>query len=55
MISNEDINMSEIINNQTFEAMFEELTKTLEKLEEGDLPLDESLALYEHGVELVKQ
>jgi exodeoxyribonuclease VII small subunit len=32
-----------------FEEAFEELTALVAKLEEGDLPLEESLALFERG------
>ena len=36
----------------TFEAAFEELQETLRRLEAGNLPLDEALALYERGQQL---
>ncbi len=39
----------------SFEQLFEELETTVQKLEEGDLTLDESLALYERGMQLAKQ
>jgi len=35
-----------------FEAAIAELEKLVRQLEEGDLPLDKSLALFERGVEL---
>lgn len=35
-----------------FEAAIAELESVVKKLEEGDLPLEQSLALYERGVEL---
>jgi exodeoxyribonuclease VII small subunit len=35
-----------------FEAAIAELEDTVKKLEEGDLPLETSLALYERGVQL---
>ena len=35
-----------------FEAAIAELEKIVKKLEEGDLALEESLALYERGVQL---
>ncbi len=38
----------------TFEELFEELEATVEKLEAGNLTLDESLALYERGMQLAK-
>ncbi len=39
----------------SFEQLFEELEATVQKLEAGNLTLDESLALYEHGTQLAKQ
>ena len=38
----------------TFEQLFEELEATVQKLEAGNLSLDESLALYERGMQLAK-
>ena len=35
-----------------FEAAISELDAIVKKLEEGDLPLEQSLALYERGVQL---
>ena len=35
-----------------FEAAIVELESVVKKLEEGDLPLEQSLALYERGVHL---
>ena len=35
-----------------FEAAIGELEAIVKKLEEGDLPLEQSLALYERGVQL---
>lgn len=40
---------------QSFEKMFSELEAVVEKLEGGDLTLDESLALFQRGMELAKQ
>ncbi len=39
----------------SFEKLFEELEATVQKLEAGDLTLDESLSLYERGMQLAKQ
>jgi exodeoxyribonuclease VII small subunit len=39
----------------SFEELFEELETTVQKLEAGNLTLDESLALYERGMQLAKQ
>ena len=36
----------------TFEQAFAELEESVRTLERGDLPLEESLALYERGQEL---
>ena len=35
-----------------FEAAIAELESIVKKLEEGDLPLEQSLTLYERGVQL---
>ena len=35
-----------------FESAIAELEKIVKQLEDGDLPLDKSLALFERGVEL---
>lgn len=40
---------------KTFEQAMNELTKLVEELESGDLPLEKSLKLYEKGVTLVNQ
>ena len=40
------------IEDLTFEQAFAELEESVRKLENGDLPLEESLALYERGQEL---
>lgn len=39
----------------SFEQLFKELEATVQKLEAGSLTLDESLALYERGMQLAKQ
>ena len=39
----------------SFEELFNELETTVGKLEEGNLSLDESLALYERGWGLARQ
>ena len=36
----------------TFEDAVRRLTEIIEKLERGDLPLEESIALFEEGVKL---
>ena len=37
----------------TFEQVISELQQTVARLEEGGLPLDEALALFERGMHLV--
>ncbi|BCS88395.1 exodeoxyribonuclease VII small subunit [Pseudodesulfovibrio sediminis] len=38
----------------TFESRLERLKDVVEKLESGDLPLEDGVALYKEGLELVK-
>ena len=40
---------------ESFESLYHELEETIAKLEAGDLSLDESLALFQRGMELAKQ
>ncbi len=44
--------MSEIASNLSYEEAFARLETILQALEIGDLPLEESLTLYEQGVTL---
>jgi exodeoxyribonuclease VII small subunit len=37
-----------------FETLLKDLTQVVEKLERGNLPLEESIALYARGTELLK-
>ena len=39
----------------SFEESLQELERIVEKLENGQLSLDESLALFEKGIKLVKE
>ena len=39
----------------TFEASLKELETIVKRLEEGDMPLDESLKLFETGVRLSRE
>ena len=43
------------MKNQTFEASLSNLEKIVRRLEEGDLPLEESLKLFEEGVRLSRE
>jgi len=40
---------------ETYETKIEELKKIIEKIEDGNTSLDESMRLYEQGAALVKQ
>ncbi len=40
---------------QTFESSLKELEEIVRGLEEGDLPLEESLALFEQGIKLSRE
>jgi exodeoxyribonuclease VII small subunit len=40
---------------ESFETLYRELQATVAKLEAGDLSLDESLALFQRGMELAKK
>jgi exodeoxyribonuclease VII small subunit len=40
---------------KTFEASLEALEKIVEELEQGDLPLEKSLELFEQGIGLSRQ
>ena len=42
-------------NRESFESLFSELESVVAKLEAGDLSLDESLALFQRGMELSKK
>ncbi len=40
---------------QSFEELYRRLEETVEKLERGGLPLEQSIALYEEGMDLAKR
>jgi len=40
---------------ETYEAKIEQLKKIIEKIEDGNTSLDESMKLYEQGAALIKQ
>ncbi len=42
------------VSELTFEEAFHELEETVRKLEEGDLTLEESIALFERGMRLAE-
>lgn len=41
-----------VITDLTFEQAFEQLQETVERLEAGNLPLEEAMALYQRGMAL---
>ena len=47
--------MSENQPEQSFEELLQQLQKVAQQLSSGDLPLDQSLRLYEKGVELTRK
>jgi exodeoxyribonuclease VII small subunit len=47
--------MPEEKSSQTFEASLEELERIVKELEKGDLPLEQSLQLFENGMRLSAQ
>jgi exodeoxyribonuclease VII small subunit len=44
-----------MIEERTFEELYGELEETVSKLETGDLPLADSLALFERSIKLAEQ
>jgi exodeoxyribonuclease VII small subunit len=42
------------LDQMTFEQAYRELETTVQKLEEGNLALEEALSLYQHGMALAK-
>jgi exodeoxyribonuclease VII small subunit len=46
--------MSDELKELSFEQAVGELEATVERLEEGDLPLTDAMALYERGIRLVQ-
>ena len=47
--------MSDDVNEMSFEDALRELEQVVGKLERGEVPLDESIALYERGAALKKR
>ncbi len=55
MPKSQKTNLPEVsINQPTFEVSIAELAEIVEKLEAGELPLEDALALFERGMKLVK-
>lgn len=48
-------NSQEPLGGATYEALYAQLQNVVARLEAGDLPLDESLKLYEQGVRLAAE
>lgn len=46
--------MDQEIEALSFEQAYEELERTVQRLEAGDLTLDEAIALYEQGMQLAR-
>jgi len=44
-----------VVEQETFEAIYTRLEETVQRLEEGGLPLDESIALFEEGMRLAQR
>ena len=40
---------------KSFEYLFEQLESIVEKMDTGDIELEESLALFEEGISIVKE
>lgn len=49
------MNTGKNMNELSFEQALAELTALVEKLESGELPLEESVAAFEQGVELSRR
>jgi exodeoxyribonuclease VII small subunit len=47
--------MSQEVQDLTFEQAFGELESTVQRLEAGDLTLEEAIALYERGMRLAQR
>jgi exodeoxyribonuclease VII small subunit len=47
--------MSKELEDLSFEQAFEELGTTVQRLEAGDLALEEAIALYERGMRLAQR
>jgi exodeoxyribonuclease VII small subunit len=47
--------MNNDVEKLTFEESFDELEATVQRLEEGELTLEEAIALYERGMRLARR
>ena len=45
---------SEMTGDMTFEESLAQLEKIISQLEKGDVPLDDSLSLFEEGIKLIR-
>ncbi len=45
----------ESVDKLSFEEAYKELEKTLQRMEENDVPLEEALSLFKEGVKLYKR
>ena len=54
-MSNESESNVSAVEDLTFEKAFEELDDTVQRLEEGELALEEAIALYEWGMALARR
>jgi exodeoxyribonuclease VII small subunit len=52
MAKKQAIDAGDPIDNLTFEEAYQQLEEIVSQLEQGDLPLDQSLALHERGQKL---
>ncbi len=48
-------NMPSNLEKMTFEQTYDELEKTVQKLEDGHLPLEQAITLYQRGMALAKR
>ena len=42
------------LENMSFEHAIKELNKIIEKMEQGDLPLEQALEKFEHGIKITR-
>ena len=54
-MSEDTSNAASAVEELSFEEAFNELEETVQRLEEGDLTLEEAIALYEWGMALARR